>query len=315
MGHNILVVRTLERLRRQGQWPSGGAIHTDTVEEHPDRVCATVRVTVEVSNFELEEQRILDKVEAALIDLGAACGNKNASCFPLGSFGWKDADLTPSGCTGIKSVWGADEGKVVIEIGGHKTDCDGSGLPYAKDVTDLHKESYDEASRMLVSGAGYDAEWTGDDWSLSFSDKVRVDAVIATETGDVDYPATAQHIREVCEAACANFEEAVQYVSAEQDILYGETSRCILRDAVVWAYEQNAGKGFSKRMEAVIDVINDVVADSAPCDTGWMAERLRHAAKQLIPAVATTAALWADEVDNIQLEAGERAAAERAKDE
>lgn len=90
---------------------------------------------------------------------------RNQDCW-LYSFGWKDADLDPEGCTGIGNVISANETCVTLEIGGHKTLCD----PVDSGGWDLSvddEESYTEQVHAIVCdqkvGGG---EWDGGDWSF-----------------------------------------------------------------------------------------------------------------------------------------------------
>ena len=53
----------------------------------------------ETDYFNQEEWGLeVDELTKALVSLNEG---RNLDCWPLGSFGWKDADLEPSGCTGI----------------------------------------------------------------------------------------------------------------------------------------------------------------------------------------------------------------------
>jgi hypothetical protein len=45
---------------------------------------------------------------------------RNPECWPICSFGWKDADLEPHGCSGIKMLKYPDEDTIEVIIGGHQ---------------------------------------------------------------------------------------------------------------------------------------------------------------------------------------------------
>lgn len=109
------------------------------------------------------------KVEAVL---RLRSGSRNQRCFPVCSFSGKDADLDPEGCIGIRKITGLSEDDITVEVGGHKTVCP----PNRQDMADVACE--------LVCGCGYEGEWTGEDWTLHFTEEVTVNYVWSDERSD-----------------------------------------------------------------------------------------------------------------------------------
>jgi len=173
-----------------------------------------------------EERELIDGVKKALKEQDEG---RNQSCWPLVSFGWKDADLDAEGCTGIKRIVDAVEDKLIFEIGGHKTFVSSDCL----DTTSEKKRAaFDEAMREIVCSTGYSAEWTGDDWCVSFSSMVstailRKDSTagavdgLAT-TSEPDFAATAIEIIRLAQKACRGFEEEMASADKAANTLYSE---------------------------------------------------------------------------------------------
>jgi len=139
---------------------------------------------------------------------------RNQKCWPLNSFGWKDADLDPEGCSGISKVTKADDETVTVEIGGHKTFCDP-----ADEVEDADKRGHwqDLAHSIVCDAAGH-GEWTGEEWVFSFSDEIKVDWVEGED--GTDFPATAQAIIAKAKEACKPYEESWKELDASLNELY-----------------------------------------------------------------------------------------------
>lgn len=136
---------------------------------------------------------------------------RNSSCWPLVSFGGKDADLHASGCTGIKAIVGAKEDRLVFEVGGHKTfvasDC-------LDDVSESMHRAFDKEMQEIVCGTGFPGEWTGNDWSVHFSTTVeQVPRPGASE-------ATAKAVIDKAREACRPFEEAMASADGCANELY-----------------------------------------------------------------------------------------------
>jgi hypothetical protein len=165
-----------------------------------------------------EERALITGVRTAL---KAQDEGRNPRCWPLVSFGWKDADLEASGCTGIKSICGVEEDKLVFAIGGHKTFVASDCL----DTEDKEKHTaFDEAMREIACSTGYPAEWTGDDWSVSFSDVVKLAVVM--KNGLPDFEETARQVILLAEhGACGEFEKAMASADTVANELYEEMNR------------------------------------------------------------------------------------------
>ncbi len=104
---------------------------------------------------------------------------RNTDCFPVIGFGWKDADLTPDGCTGIKEVVGVSKNTVVLKIGGHKTVVSGDclqGLDWGTGWTDkeFYKlcDNFNEVATEIVCDCPLEGDWSGDDWSLYYENEL-----------------------------------------------------------------------------------------------------------------------------------------------
>jgi hypothetical protein len=143
-------------------------------------------------------------------------------CFDIISFGWKDADLDPTGCTGIEQLENCRDETVTIVASGHKTVCpigfeDGQVHPvYGKwegDFGDMQTE--------IVCGAGIPGNWSGDDWSLSDEYRGDVD-IIFDDDGEPNYEATAKAIIEKSKELLKHFYEECQMVSDSFDNLFNE---------------------------------------------------------------------------------------------
>jgi len=154
-----------------------------------------------------------DKVAKLEAALKAMNEGRNESCWPLVSFGWKDADLDPEGCTGIKAIVGADRKTVSLTAGGHKTVCD----PTYESEYNLSKkdaEMYSMVAHSIVCD-GPSGEWSGDDWSLS-------DSTTITVNWRGTIKETAGAIIKKAQKAVRSFEESCQMVDKAMDTLYAE---------------------------------------------------------------------------------------------
>jgi hypothetical protein len=108
---------------------------------------------------------------------------RNEECFPLVSFGWKDADLEPAGCTGITRIVTVNDYGVTVEVGGHKT-----FVPSTPSGSDHDYE------QEIIFDIGWPGEWTGDDWTIVFSKKEITVEYILNDDTTPDYYATAKAI-------------------------------------------------------------------------------------------------------------------------
>jgi hypothetical protein len=132
---------------------------------------------------------------------------RNLDCWPLGSFGRKDADLDPEGCTGIRCILALDEEFVTLKIGGHKTFC-----PFTDDedeFTEDELESIEEQEQFIINDIRYPGYWSGDDWTLDTEDEIRVGWVYNTEELTIDHKKTAENIVVVAKEKLAYFENCM----------------------------------------------------------------------------------------------------------
>lgn len=147
---------------------------------------------------------------------------RNLDCWPLCSFGWKDADLEASGCTGIKAIVGVQEDRLEIAVGGHKTVSGGDCL---ETEDERIVEHYNEIAQDLVCGCGFSGEWTGDEWVVSWTDTIAVKVVHYQDQArgdDVDPAATATAIIHAAQSHVEAFEESMRTLSEQLDCLYNE---------------------------------------------------------------------------------------------
>jgi hypothetical protein len=142
---------------------------------------------------------------------------KNLDCWPLISFGGKDADLSAEGCTGIKALVGAQEDRLIFDVGGHKTVPDSACLETDNEQVCSH---YDEVAGELISDCGFNAEWTGDEWVIKWLDQIAVPVVNYPDTCDIDAAATAEEAINQAGGRIDAFEKAMVLLSAKLDVLY-----------------------------------------------------------------------------------------------
>lgn len=140
-------------------------------------------------------------------------------CWGLCSFGWKDADLDPEGCTGIDKIVSATEDTVTVEVGGHKT-LTSPTYECEFDLSDEDDESFSEWAQSIVCDVAYEGEWTGDDWSLRTRETFEVDWIIDEETGEFDIQTTAKAIVKKAHEVIKPFETAMAEASKDIDEVY-----------------------------------------------------------------------------------------------
>ena len=162
---------------------------------------------------------VADDLEKAILSLAESHGHKNFHCFPLYSYGWKDADLEPWGCTGIKKIAKVDEEHVWLTIGGHKTFCDPT-YECEYELSEEDEKDYSTVAFEIVCGVGYEGNWSGDDWSIHFTEDVQVEWVY--ENDELSYPKTAEAAIEACDKARTPFSEECKLASACMNELYKE---------------------------------------------------------------------------------------------
>ena len=162
-----------------------------------------------------------DDLEEAVLSLAESHGHKNSDCFPLYSYGWKDADLEPWGCTGIKKIAKMDEDHIWLTIGGHKTLCDPT-YECEYELSEEDEEGYSALALDIVACCCYEGYWSGDDWSVHFEEDVRVEWVY--ENNELSYPKTAEAAIEACDKARALFSEECKKATDCMNEIYKEMS-------------------------------------------------------------------------------------------
>lgn len=158
---------------------------------------------------EFEQELVLQRIRHA------------RGCWGLCSFGGKDADLDSEGCTGINNIVQADEKKVDIQVGGHKSIGDPT-YESEFDLSEQDSEHYSALAHGIVSGCGFTGEWTGDDWCLSTQETISVDWVRDLESGNVDIAGTARAIVAAAHKALEGYEKEMKLMSDMMDDLYNE---------------------------------------------------------------------------------------------
>jgi hypothetical protein len=130
---------------------------------------------------------------------------KNQRCWPLVSFGWKDADLDPEGCCGIKEIVNYNTDEVTVLVGGHKTFCP----PENASAPEFPGDS-------LI--AGCKCEWTGEEWVASFEVELKVEFEDVADGVDFDAH-HAELIIKKAEELCAPFQKNWEEIEKHLDSL------------------------------------------------------------------------------------------------
>jgi hypothetical protein len=101
-------------------------------------------------------------------EITARSQGRNRGCFPLLSFDWKDADLEPDGCTGIRGI-SCSPTNIQVTVSGHKT--------FAPDEEGLNDDGYLAALYDTFTDItmGYEGDWTGDEWQSSYTNTIKVE--------------------------------------------------------------------------------------------------------------------------------------------
>lgn len=167
----------------------------------------------------LQWKKDFEEIEKAIKSLNEG---RNLDCWPLCSFGWKDADLEPSGCTGISKIVYLDDYKVSVEVGGHKTFCPSeSEEEKADEQTEL--TDIEMVEQEFINDIGYPGDWSGDDWTLYISPRpiVEVPWIMNDELGEPDYQKTAEAIVAAAHEAVAEFEKTMREASEDWEKIGG----------------------------------------------------------------------------------------------
>src|SRR5262252_8149868 len=119
----------------------------------------------EVEYHNMQESAEIGKFMDALIAaVRQRDQGRNQKCWSVLSFGGKDADLDPEGCTGIKAIRWKDEETLLVDVGGHKT--------VAYEGTDAQiEEQWDFLTDALW---GLDADGDGEEITMSFAETLEV---------------------------------------------------------------------------------------------------------------------------------------------
>lgn len=192
---------------------------------------------------------------------------RNKDCWPLCSFDGKDADLEPSGCTGIRRIVGVNQDKVLFEVGGHKTVVDSDCLPHSPShdgLTESHREEFDERARDYVCHSGFAAEHDGDGaWVISFSDVI---AVAFDETPD----ATAAKVYAEAKTRTDAFQKEMAGLDRIMNHLFATGCANIMADVAVATGPND--------LEALQADLQDVYGDGDP-GTKVLMESILQAAR------------------------------------
>jgi len=149
-----------------------------------------------------------------------------SGCFGCVSFGWKDADLDPHGCCGIRHIVAATDENITIVVSGHKTLCDPT-YEFPGDLPKDVEESYQESAHSVVCDIQCEGYWSGDDWSVSFEETVSIHWVTKDAIGGplgqvIDIDATANAAIKRAREVCKPYQEAWAAASAALDEMYQE---------------------------------------------------------------------------------------------
>jgi hypothetical protein len=172
-----------------------------------------------IENLYAEES--YDKDYEELVKRFKKESNKNERCWPIYSFGWKDADLDPEGCTGIKKITTINDKYVELEIGGHKTLCDPT-YEFEFELSEMDEEAYSESAFSIVCDIDYEGYWSGDDWSVYFTDVIRVEWVGFDDELIPKYDEMVEKIKEVAWENIKPFSEQTSDASKAMSELYQE---------------------------------------------------------------------------------------------
>jgi hypothetical protein len=232
----------------------------------PDKTilrCRGCRAEFPLRFTEPSYTEILEPLRKALDELSEG---RNRECHPLCAFGGKDADLDAEGCTGIDAFIGEEGEYLLITVSGHKTVVDSECLDLGESwvcekckaegchrpevcpkcgskkightgYSERMRASFDDQARELVCGAGYPAEYTGDDWCVSFHVVVKqpilrkddtagsVDGL--APTGEFDFEATAAEIVKQARHELKPFEKEMASLDKAMNELYEQiNSEC-----------------------------------------------------------------------------------------
>jgi len=150
----------------------------------------------------------MSKVDLVKKRLRARSDGRNHEDWPVMSFGGRDADLDPGGCTGIADIKRVHN-TIVVTVGGYKVICRGED----PDVDELH----DRISN-LVCGWGYESSGDADSFTLQFSQDIVIDNF------KIPVSTLVVMIESLAEVACTRFEESMTQLENACDAITKEYS-------------------------------------------------------------------------------------------
>lgn len=122
---------------------------------------------------------------------------RNLDCWPIFSFGGKDVDLDPEGCTGIASLVAADNKSLTVQVGGHKAFFPSE----ERSAFDTEMTDQDWLEHSILCDFPYNCEWEDDRWMGSFRENVKV-------TWKADDEKTAEAVIRKARQVCNKFSAA-----------------------------------------------------------------------------------------------------------
>ena len=168
---------------------------------------------------------ILTQLRGALLERNMG---RELDCWPLGSFGWKDADLEPEGCTGIRSFSGYEGAELLITVGGHKSfsapvnwDCadEEEGLS-DEEFDSLDAEWRDTIFEVCCLETCWNMDWDCDEVTVYFEDIVRVEVPF-----ERNYDVLAEEIIAEAKKATTAFSESMKGLSEQIDEMENHVNR------------------------------------------------------------------------------------------
>ena len=149
-----------------------------------------------------EYQEILGVVRKALLELNEG---RELGCWPLGSFGWKDADLEPEGCTGIAGFIGERHDRLIIAVGGHKSFTRPSTFVDDEDMGGALDDSL--ADEIFV----WNVDWDTEDVTVSYNSFIEIPV---PKSGDDGYRKWAEAVVHLAKEEMEDFSSSMVKASA-----------------------------------------------------------------------------------------------------
>lgn len=153
-------------------------------------------------------QAFIEKVVKQLYD---QCEGRNHECWPVASYGGKDADLEPWGCTGIEKIEISKAGDLLVTVGGHKV--------IDRKMEEGVNPSRDEALNDLVCACGFTVEGDHEEYFISFSDQFSIDG------RGMSLTKVCFLIDEKAREMCGDFEQSMVDLERDYTDLYNQLTR------------------------------------------------------------------------------------------